>query len=96
MSASVDPDLVKELELAKLLLVEGRLVAARASLDHARERAAATANIDELEAVIKVARAATKGTAAFSFRSFDEVERRARRDLEEALLRSRPARLPRR
>jgi hypothetical protein len=96
LSALVDPDLVKELELAKLLLVEGRLVAARASLDDARELAAATENVEELEEVIKVARAATKGTAAFAFRSFDEVERCARRDLEEVLLRGRLVRRRRR
>jgi hypothetical protein len=87
---------VKELELAKLLLVEGRLVAARASLDHARQLAAASENVEELEEVIKVARAATKGTAAFAFRSFDEVEHSARRDLEDVLFRDRSVRRRRR
>jgi len=79
---------VTELERAKLLLVEGKLAAARAFLDRARGRAAAAGDIEELEEVIELARAATKGTAALTFRSFDEVERCARRDRDEALLRN--------
>jgi hypothetical protein len=94
LSAVVNPGVVKDIERAKLLLVEGRLGAARAALDHAHRLGAATENVGELEDVIKVARAATKGTAALTFRSFEELERSARRDLEELQLRGRSRRWP--
>jgi len=42
LSAIVDPGEVKDIERAKLLLVEGRLGAARAALDHAHKLATAT------------------------------------------------------
>ena len=94
MTAVVDPGVVKDIERAKLLLVEGRLGAARAALDHAYRLAAAGDNVAELEDVIKIARAATKGSAALTFRSFEELERSARRELEELRLRGRSSRRP--
>jgi hypothetical protein len=94
LTAVVDPRVVQDIERAKLLLVEGRLGAARAALDHAYRLAAAGENVAELEDVIKVARAATKGTAAMTFRSFEELEHSARRDVEELRLRDRSRRRP--
>ena len=94
MSEVVNSGVVKDLERARLLLVQGRLGAARAALDEAHKLAAATENLAELEDVIRVARAATKGTAALTFRSFEELERCARRDLEELRLRGRSPRWP--
>ena len=77
------------IERAKRLLVEGRLLDACASLDGVRRRATETQNVEQLEEVISLARIATKGSAALTFRSFEDVERSARNDLQHVLLRNR-------
>ena len=96
MTAVVDACGVKDIERARLLLVQGRIDAARAALEDARKQAVASQSVAELEDVIKVARAATKGIAALTFRSFDELERSARDDLETLQIRGRSPRRPKR